>query len=88
MGKDVILTKAVVAGAFAAIAELQIGIIGIRPAADGALVMKAALLLLLFDSLLEMYRLTGVLVLFAFGKVMYLGIDKRKEVHARDRRED
>ena len=42
--------------------------------------MKAALLLLLFDSLLEMYRLTGVLVLFAFGKVMYLGIDKRKEV--------
>ena len=83
MGKDVILTKAVVAGAFAAIAELQIGIIGIRPAADGALVMKAALLLLLFDSLLEMYRLTGVLVLFAFGKVMYLGIDKRKEVQQR-----
>ena len=83
MGKDVILTKAVVAGAFAAIAELQIGIIGIRPAADGALVMKAALLLLLFDSLLEMYRLTGVLILFAFGKVMYLGIDKRKEVQQR-----
>lgn len=48
-----ILAEAAVPGALAAIAELQVGIVRVRAAADGALVVIAPLLLLLADGLLK-----------------------------------
>ena len=45
--EDVVLTEAVVPDALAAVTELQIRVVGIRAAADGALVAIALLLGLL-----------------------------------------
>ena len=39
VGEDVILTVAVVAGALAAVAEGHVGVVGVRLAADAALVI-------------------------------------------------
>lgn len=87
MGEDVVFAVAVIAGTLTAIAELQIWIICIGLAANGAFMVIAALLLLLFDSLLEVYCLAGMLVLFALGKVMHFGVDEHKEVQQRHQRQ-
>ena len=58
-----VLAEAAVPGALAAIAELQVGIVRVRAAADGALVVIAPLLLLLADGLFEVHRL-GVMAIF------------------------
>ena len=63
--EDVILAEAVIPGALAAIAELEVGVVRIRPAADGALVVVRHLLCLLRPllGLPELHGLTGCLVL-------------------------
>lgn len=53
VGENVVLAEAAVADAFAAIAELQVGIVRVRAAADGAFVVIALLLLLLPHGLLK-----------------------------------
>ena len=60
--EDVILTEAVVARALAAIAELQIGVVGVGAAAHGALVVIAPFLLLLLYRLLELHGPGAVLL--------------------------
>ena len=62
--KDMILTEAVIPHALAAVSELQIGIVCVRAAADGALVVIAHVLLplLLVDGLAELRGLTRVAV--------------------------
>ena len=57
VGEDVILAEAVIARALAAIAELEFGVIRVRAAADGALVVVALLLLLLLLRLFLQYLL-------------------------------
>ena len=50
VGKDVILAEAVIPGALAAIAELEVGVVRVRPPAHGAFVGVAPLLLLLLPA--------------------------------------
>ena len=90
VGEDVILTEAVISGALAAIAELQVGIVGIRAAADGALVVIALLLglfLLLLGRTLELHRLGPVAVGGAASHVVDLRPDEHGEVQQRDDRQ-
>ena len=90
VGEDVILTEAVIARALAAIAELQVGIIRIRAAADGALVVIALLLflpLLLLCGPLELHRLGPVAIGGAVGHVVYLRPDEHGKVQQGDHRQ-
>ncbi len=80
MIKDVLLTEAVVTGTFAAITELQIGVVGVRLTTDTALVMVAFLTLLLLYCFFELYRLTGVTILAALDAVVNFRPDEDEEV--------
>ena len=63
--EDMVLAETVVSGAAGAVAEFQIGVVGVRAAADAALVPVALLgflFLLLFHSGLELDGLVGILV--------------------------
>ena len=75
-----ILTEAVISGAFAAVTELQIGIIGVGAAADGALMTIALLLLLLTDRLSEVHRLAGVVMPLDTDETLQLRPDKEQKV--------
>ena len=88
MGKDMILAEAMIPGAFAAITELQIGVVGVGAAADGALVVVALLLLLLAHGLAEVHRLAGVEVLPDAQEPLDLRPDKDQEVQQRSNGKD
>ena len=75
-----ILAEAAVPGALAAIAELQVGIVRVRAAADGALVVIAPLLLLLADGLFEVHRLGVMAIFLPPGKGVNSGPDEHQEV--------
>ena len=83
-----VLAEAAVPGALAAIAELQVGIVRVRAAADGALVVIAPLLLLLADGLFEVHRL-GVMAIFLLpDKGVNSGPDEHQEVQQRHHRQN
>ena len=88
VGENVVLAEAAVADAFAAIAELQVGIVRVRAAADGAFVVIALLLLLLPHGLFEVYRLGRVPVFPALDKRVNSGPDEHQEVQQRHHRQD
>ena len=80
-----ILTEAVVAGALAAIAELQVGIVRVRAAADGAFVVIGRLLLLLLRLMhraAEVHRTAGMAVLRFLAQVAHMGRNKNGKVRA------
>ena len=88
---DMLHTVAVIPVALGTVAELQIGVLRIRFAADGALVDVSLFLIGAFGGLLEIYRLLGVLVLIAplavgqgFGKI---GPEEDKEDDAQEQEE-
>ena len=88
---DMLHTVAVIPVALGAVAELQIGVLRIRFAADGALVDVSLFLIGAFGGLLEIHCLLGVLVLIAplaggegFGKIRP---EKDKEVEDSHHRE-
>ena len=87
--EDVILAEAVIPGALAAIAELEVGVVCIRPAADGALVVVRRLLCLLRPllGLPELHGLTGCLVLRPLAEVVDLRPDEHREVQQRHHRQ-
>ena len=83
MGENMILTEAVVTCTFAAIAELKIGIVRIRPSADSALMMVSLLLglpLLMLRRFFELHRLGAVAIGGAIRHIVYLRPDKHGEV--------
>ncbi len=80
MIEDMFLAEAVITGTLAAIAELHMGIVGIRFAADAALVVIAFLLLLLLYGTLELHCLTGALIAAALGAIVDFGPDEDDEV--------
>ena len=87
--EDVILAEAVIPGALAAIAELEVGVVCIRPAADGTLVVVRRLLCLLRPllGLPELHSLTGCLVLRPLAEVVDLRPDEHREVQQRHHRQ-
>ena len=84
VGEDVVLAEAMVAGAFAAITEIQIGVVRIGTATDGALVDIAFFLFLFFDRFFEVDRLGAMLIAMTFYPVMQLGIDEYGKVQQGD----
>ena len=85
---DVILAEAVVAHAARAVAKLQLRMIHIRAAADGALVVIAPLLLLLADGLFEVHRLGVMAIFLPPGKGVNSGPDEHQEVQQRHHRQN
>ena len=86
--ENMILAEAAVPGALAAIAELQVGIVRVRAAADGALVVIAPLLLLLADGLFEVHRLGVMAIFLPPGKGVNSGPDEHQEVQQRHHRQN
>lgn len=80
MVEDVVLTEAVVPDALAAVTELQIRVVGIRAAADGALVAIALLLGLLGLLLLGLTELDGLAGVLVFGALLQV-VDLRPDEH-------
>ena len=78
--EDVVLTEAVVPDALAAVTELQIRVVGIRAAADGALVAIALLLGLLGLLLLGLTELDGLAGVLVFGALLQV-VDLRPDEH-------
>ena len=75
-----VLTEAVVPDALAAVTELQIRVVGIRAAADGALVAIALLLGLLGLLLLGLTELDGLAGVLVFGALLQV-VDLRPDEH-------
>ena len=80
VGEDMVLAEAMVTGAFAAVTEIQIRVIRIGFAADGALVDIALFLLCLVHRLFEVDGLAAVLIAASLRQMVHLRIDEHGEI--------